>query len=273
MLSICIFGSRARQTADAMSDRDILLVGPPSTALDRAVSRWTERSWNVSVFDRPAFERMAEVKALFVQHLKQEGRLLQDADDFLASVLERYSPKPDYSAERNDALAQIISLPPDTDDYWYQLCLSDIVYVLFRNAAILHLACGKEYQFQYDVLVDRMANMFDLGHRERLALLALRDLKHGYRQRVEGLAVRLLLQEARQVVDQMIEQLPDMSVSSIAAGVTTDDYFKLRLTELDLVTRYHPQHLDGLGPENDISVLWKRIRSGGGYPKPKVSLH
>lgn len=273
MLSICIFGSQARRTADAMSDRDVLLVGPPSAALDRTAARWTVREWNVSVFDRLAFERLANVKALFLQHLKQEGRLLHDDDNFLASVLECYSPKADYSGERNDALAQIAALPPTTGAYWHDLCLADIVYVLFRNAAILHLASAGEYRFQYNALVNRMANLFDLDQRERLALLQLRDLKHGYRRRVESLTVWVPLQEARRVVDRMIERLPDMMTSSIAAGFTTDNYYKVRMTELDLVARHHPVLLDMLKPESDIYALWQLIRWGGGYPQPRIILH
>ncbi len=234
---------------------------------------WTVRAWNVSVFDRLALERLADVKALFLQHLKQEGRLLHDDGAFLASILERYSPKPEYSAERNDALAQIVALPSITGAYWHDLCLADIVYVLFRNAAILHLACAGEYRFQYDSLVERMADLFDLDQRERFSLLLLRYLKHGYRRRVEGLTVWVPLQESRRVVERMIERLPNMTESSISAGVTTEDYFKLRLAELDLVVRCHPGLLDMLGPESDVFALWQRIRWGGGYPKPRISLH
>ncbi len=269
MLSVCIFGSQARRTADAISDRDILLVGPPSCALDQAASHWAERSWNVSVFDRPALERLAEVKALFLQHLKQEGQLLLDEGDYLTSVLGSYSPKPDYSAERNDAFAQIAALPCTTTNYWQQLCIADIVYVLFRNAAILHLACRKEYYFQFDVLVDRIGELFNLGPQDRHSLNALRNLKHGYRRRVAGLPARSRILDARHVINKIIRQLPDMESSSIAAGVTTEDYLKMRMTELELVTRYHPKYLDGLGPDSDMFDLWQRIKSSGGYKPPR----
>lgn len=256
-----------------MSDRDVLLVGPPSRALDQAASRWAERSWNVSVFDRPTLERLAEVKALFLQHLKQEGRLLLDEDYYLTSVLGRYSPKADYSAERNDALAQIAALPRAVPNYWQNLCIADIVYVLFRNAAILHLACSKEYHFQFDVLVDRIGDLFNLGRQERLTLIALRNLKHAYRHRVAGLQVRPCILEARQVINRIIEQLPDMRASSIATGATTEDYFKTRMVELELVTRYNPKYLDSLGPDSDMFDVWRRIKSSGGYPKPPIELH
>ena len=273
MLSICIFGSQARRTADAISDRDVLLVGSPSLVLDRAVAEWAAREWNVSVFDRPSFERLANVKGLFIQHLKQEGQLLYDDGSFLASVLERYSPKTDYSGERNDALTQIVALPSMTGAYWHDLCLADVVYVLFRNAAILHMACGGEYCFHYEALIKRMTELLALEESERLALLLLRDLKHIYRRRIEGLKLEIPLPEIRRVVDRMIEKLPDMAASSVATGVTTEDYLKLRLTELDLVAQHHPAQLDILGPENPLFVVWQSVRSRGEYPKPKISFH
>ena len=273
MLSICIFGSQARQTADAISDRDVLVVGPPSPDLDKIVADWVAREWNVSVFDRLAFSRMAAVKALFVQHLKQEGRLVRDENGFLRSLLAQYSPKKDYSGERNDALRQIMALPLGSDVYWRNLCLADIIYVLFRNAAILHLACLGEYCFQYDALVDRMANIFDFGQSEQRSLLALRNLKHGYRRRAESLTVEPCLQEARAIIGQMMRRLSNACASSIAVGVTTDDYFKLRLQELELVTQNHPLLLDGLSQGSESFMLWQRIRSSAGYPKSKVSFH
>lgn len=269
MLSICIFGSQARRTADAMSDRDVLLVGPSSPILDRAVTEWRLRDWNVSVFDQLAFRRLADVKALFIQHLKQEGRVLHDDGDFLTSVMEGYSPKADYSAERNDAFAQIVALPANTGEYWHDLCLADVVYVLFRNAAILHLASAEEYCFQFNTTVERMACLFELSQEDRLALLLLRDLKHGYRRRAESLTACSPLQEARRVIDRVIARLPDATTSSIAGGVTTDDYFRLRLTELEIVKKLDPRVLDGLTAKSNFFELWQCIVRGGGYPKPK----
>jgi hypothetical protein len=273
MLSICIFGSQARRTADALSDRDVLLVGLPSPSLDLAVTEWSVRNWNVSILDPRALERLAEVKALFIQHLKQEGDLIHDDGHFLASIFSKYLPKLDYSAERNDAISQISSLPEDSGIYWRDLCLADIAYVLFRNASILHLACDGEYQFQYDALVTRMADLFELNKQDQHALLFLRDLKHGYRRRDRGLTVREPLQQSLRVLDLIAERLPNRTTSSIGIGATTDDYFKLRLTELDLVTVSDPEVLDALRADSVNFAVWERIRRSGGYPKPGARLH
>jgi len=268
VLSICIFGSQARRTADSMSDRDVLLVGPPSRALDMAASRWAQSSWNVSVFERGALERLADVKALFLQHLKLEGRLILDDGNFLKSLLNSYSPKEDYSGERNDALAQIDALPCDTDKYWQQLCVADILYVLFRNAAILHLAGMNEYHFQFDVLVEKMGDIFNLSLKERKSLLDLRNLKHGYRHRTVSLLAMPCIIDARQAITKIAEQLLDKNYSSITDGVTTDKYFNIRMTEFNLVSQHDPRVLDEIGSDSDLFSVWQRIKSSGGYPKP-----
>jgi len=76
---------------------------------------------------------------------------------------------------------------------------------------------------------------------------------------------------ARGVIDKICRQLSDSKSSGIAEGITTDEYFNLRLTELDLITLYNPKHLDQLGPESSVFGLWQHIKSSGGYPKPKLN--
>ena len=206
---------------------------------------------------------MADVRSLFILHLKQEGRILYDYGGFLASTLEQYAPKADYSAERNDALRQITALPVATGSYWSDLCLADIVYVLFRNAAILHLASAGEYCFRYDMLTARMAHLFALTINDQCCLSALRE---------PGLSVEPWLGGAQEAVNRIMKQLHNLASSSIANGDTTDDYFRLRLCELKLVARIEPCQLDALGPDDDFFAVWQQIRGTGPYPKSKTGV-
>jgi hypothetical protein len=273
MISVCIFGSQARRTADLLSDRDVLVVGEPSSARDCAVTGWEARAWHVSVFDRPAFARLANVRSLFVQHLKQEGRILRDDGHFLAAALEGYLPKQDYTAERNDALRQIAALPCSSGSRWFDLCLSDIAYVFFRNAAILHFASTGVYCFQYDALVARAGDEFGLTDAERSVLLALRDLKHGYRRRAPDCLAEPWLGAARTVIESITSALPNQADSSIARGDTTDDYFRLRLLELNLMNRFEPRQLDALKPGDGLFELGQQVLGAGGYPRGKRRFH
>jgi hypothetical protein len=273
MISVCIFGSQARRTADLLSDRDVLVVGNPSSARDHAVADWQARDWHVSVFDRVAFSRLANVRSLFVQHLKQEGRILRDDGSFLAAALESYLPKRDYSAERNDALRHIAALPFSSGSRWFDLCLADIIYVFFRNAAILHFASTGLYCFQYDELVARVADKFGISSEEQFALFALRDLKHAYRRRAPDCVAEPLLGLARTIIQDISSTIPNQAESSIARGDTTDEYFRLRLIELELTSRFEPSQLDVLKPEDNLFELWQQVLGAGGYPKTTRRFH
>lgn len=266
MLSICIFGSKARGTADEISDLDVLFVGEQSSELDDIVKQWKNQKWNVSVFNHAAFERLADLKILFIQHLKQEGQIIRDDKDFLNNLFARYSPKKDYSGERNDSLRQIAMLPSLNGRYWHDLCLADITYVLFRNAAILHLANEEKYCFQYEDLINHMATIFRLTNEQVEAIRNLRSLKHGYRQRIEGMTLPPNFDVIKDAVSKIIEQLPDQASSSIAEKRTTKNYLNLRMKELSIVNNHNPAELDNPKKESTISKIWKEIMNSDGYP-------
>lgn len=273
MISVCIFGSQARQTADPLSDRDLLLIADEGASLHRAAAYWTSLEWNVSTFERRAFARIAEVRSLFVQHIKQEGRIVKDDGGFLASVLEGYLPKSDYKGERNDALRQIASLPPPKGAYWHDMCLADATYVLLRNAIILHLACQRVYCFQYDELVSRFGDEFGLLQDERLCLLHLRNLKHAYRRRVPGYNPENAILSIKEFVNRLNNSIDNFVVSSIESGNTTEDYYYLRMLELDLLGTHDISHLDSLRPGEHLFDVWRRVTGAGGYPKERIRLN
>ena len=270
MFSVCIIGSEARRTQDRLSDRDVLLVGRPTAELRCAHEAWQERGWNVSVFDRLAFSRLAEVQSLFVQHVKLEGRLVRDDEAYLQSTLEAYRPKPDYVGERNDALRAVGCLPHPSGNYWHDLCLGDIVSVLCRNAAILHFATSGRYCFGFEELVGAMTAEFDLGCEEEAGLLALRRMKYSYRARIDGDPSLAALPKALDAVRQMAIKMGDLRTSSVEAGITSDDYLRQRLMELEFVRESNPLVLDRLPKGHALETSWQAIKGAGGYPRPKL---
>lgn len=273
MFSICIFGSQARKTADRISDRDMLLIGDAGADLEGAAAKWKSAQWNVSVFDRPAFTRMAEVRSLFVQHIKQEGRIVEDSGHYLRAELSKYSPKTDYSGERNDSLHQIIDLPQANGQYWRDMCIADASYVLFRNALILHFACNSAYCFQFDTLVDQIASEFRLDSGERRLMLKLRELKHGYRNRVHNHQPVAALSNVRRIAQLMLAAVDNSSVSGIASGLTSNDYLTMRLREIELVSTHDVQYLDSLVEGDALFRTWSNIKGIFGYPKDKIRWH
>lgn len=273
MLSICIIGSQARQTADDLSDRDVLFVAPASKVLDAVSANWRSKGWNVSVFDRFAFRRLAEVQSLFVQHVKQEGRIVRDDDGFLACTFDGFSPRTDYLGERNDALRHIAALPPVNGKYWHDLCLADVTYVFFRNAAILHLASSGRYCFGFKELVAAVASEFGFELSEQRAVLALRKLKHAYRQRLLDAPDLALLTAAQAAISRFHAALSDLHQSSIEDGTTTNEYLLQRLEELSFASTFTPPVLDALGPNDPLFERWQHMKGCGGYPKLRATFH
>lgn len=269
MVSICIFGSQARRTADGFSDRDVLLLGNSGAKLEPITKEWQSAGWNITTFSRPAFKRMAGAKALFVQHLKQEGCIIRDDGDFLASMLQDFSPKPSYESEKRDALEYLSLLPALGESYWLNLCIGDITYVIFRNVLVLHLASRGTYVFDYERLVSAIATEFKVPQIGREALVKLREMKHTYRGRRHDASILSWLPIARDAAAAISEQLMPTGESSIARGDTTDAYYQLRNAELELVQQYDPRWLDRLQPHEKGFMEWKLICNSGGYPKPK----
>ena len=70
-------------------------------------------------------------------------------------------------------------------------------------------------------------------------------------------------------IESIASTIPNRAESSIARGDTTDDYFRLRLLELDLTNCFEPSQLDALKPGDGLFELWQQVLGAGGYPKVK----
>ena len=220
------------------------------------------------MFSRPSFRRMADVKALFIQHLKQEGITVRDDEGFLQAVFSSYQPKLSYSTELSEVIYNLNRLPAFGEKYWINVCLGDIYYVFFRNMAVLYLASNGVYKFEYAHLVQALVEKYDLDQPCCAALLKLREIKHAYRtrQRVRQIVPCLkLVQEVIAIVGDSTK-----SKGSVGSVCTTNDYFLLRIEELELVSKYDPRELDKMPPYDPRYAAWHLIRNSGGYPKPRV---
>lgn len=273
MQSVCIFGSEARQTADEWSDRDVLILCGSPKRLRKLSADWTGQGWNVSAFKISDFQRLARTGSLFVQHVKQEGKVIVDDGNSLQKVLKSYAPKLSYVAERNDALTQIINLPSLDGFYWHDLCVADIASVLFRNAMILHLASKGYYCFEFSELVRLAVGELALSNLAGKSLLNLRKLKRMYRERMLGGEVSAAVEATMVFAQNMLSTQADSNVSAIAEGLTSDRYMSIRLAELQLVSQQDIFKLDNLTEDDDLYDAWRAIRSSGGYTKEKSQVY
>ncbi len=97
MAAICIYGSVARKDQDDLSDKDVLILFDGSNGYNKMKRKWADGGWSVASYTPKRLKKMANAGSLFVQHLKQEGLILEDTTGILNDILSAYEPKPDYS--------------------------------------------------------------------------------------------------------------------------------------------------------------------------------
>lgn len=180
-ISVCMFGSAARMARDEISDRDVLIVYRNFDDARSEIIRWKDKGWSVAPYSRDRFLAMSNLGSLFVQHIKQEGRLLEDPDDWLSECLSRFCAKKSYKNEELEALDLLTPIERlSLEDRDISL-LCDIFYVFFRHYSINKLASRGKYVFEYNSLVEECASDARLPTRVGATLHKLRRWKHAHR--------------------------------------------------------------------------------------------
>ncbi|RWA94503.1 hypothetical protein [Mesorhizobium sp.] len=270
MISVCIYGSVARQRTDELSDRDVLILAPSKEDAFEECSDWQATGWNASFFTYQHFARLVEFQSLFVQHIKLEGRIIRDDKGRLRQYLEKFAPASSYIEDLKDALLPLKWVNPGELCYWARLCVGDILFVATRNAGILHAAGLGRFIYDYGAVVEHLAQAFEFDSAQRAALLALRGIKVAYRARSTGIGVETVLEDAigaltivRAAVDRLECEAPK--------GFVANNYHALRRTELALVKVTDPRELDRLPAEGRLFELWRLICNPSDYPKLRGS--
>jgi hypothetical protein len=179
--SEAIFGSAARGDADAISDRDILIVDDNYETLRRRSDELKGAGFSVASYTFSKLEALAQKGALFIQHLKLESNILSDRRRRLTHILMNFSPKSSYQQEieSNKYLAALISTHPATSNG--ALWAADVLYVAARNFGILSLAERGIHHYSYRMIADAMADTGMVGKNGHSSLLKLRLFKSLYR--------------------------------------------------------------------------------------------
>lgn len=268
MLSMCVIGSVARKSFDLMSDKDLLVVGDENEVRIH-LTPYLEGGWNISRYSHEAFVEMVGNGSLFVQHVKQDGRLLRDDGDFLNGILRSYRMKENYSSELKEAVLPLMHLSFEWEDYWVSLLNADIAYVSIRNACILQRASIGKPIFDFNILIDWISKEVGFNTSLRDALISLRALKYSYRTRRDDCDLSSL-----SLIAEAVQCLVRYWGSNISSANSTDTksngYFDLRNLELRLIEKFSPIYLDSLGPESGAYDVWSSICGLDPY-KPRIS--
>lgn len=267
MTAICIYGSVARKDQDDLSDKDALILFDGSDRCKELKRKWTDEGWSVASYTPKRLKKMANAGSLFVQHLKQEGLILEDTSGILSDILSAYEPKPDYSAEIIEsvsALQLLERLPSSPElDYWS----ADVLHVLLRNLGILRLANEGIYEFSFHGIAQRLIDLHLIALEDLEVFEGLRAAKSAYR------CGRLPIAPANIIVEDGLIILEKLFGVSLERSHTLDfivpdhaqPYFNLRAMEKILIA-YNglpKSHRSALSPSEN--KIWSRVMDPRAY--------
>lgn len=185
--SVCIFGSTARDSADGLSDRDVLVIASDKSRRDDIVKYWRQLGWSVAEYTPSRILKMIQYGSLFIQHLRLEGMILEDKQGWLRVQLNQARMKKSYALDAQKSVS--LALPIERLDHNKLIneepIAADLAYISIRNYGICYLADRDRLTFDYSEIVKELAKDFDLSKNETSLLQSMRIGKICYRKGVQ----------------------------------------------------------------------------------------
>lgn len=181
--SIAVYGSKARMDDDIYSDNDLLIVSEKFENKYEAEQMFNNVGYSCSAYTFDKLQVLSDRKALFVQHLKQDAKIITDKNDRLYTLLNDYSPKENYDSEIqeiNDYFELIKCIPDTVEGIGWAF---DVIAIGLRNYNILQLANHKIYEFSLHSILKYSKRIFNLTESEIQTLLNTRIAKKNYREK------------------------------------------------------------------------------------------
>ena len=181
--SLAVFGSSARGDIDAYSDWDLFIVADDESTLGELKDKYSSMGWSCTAYTWSRLQRAADQGSLFVQHLKQESRILSDPSDRLAHLFDQYATKANYKLEFEGAASLvgnlIENLPQcDMGPMW----TLDVLCVGFRSLAVSILADEGIYKFSNSGIIEGLIRIGMISREDEFYLHDLRRFKSIYRR-------------------------------------------------------------------------------------------
>lgn len=178
--SLAIYGSQARSDFDKYSDKDFLIVHAPTFNTNDIIKKYSSHGWSCSTYTYNHLEDMACNGSLFLQHIKQDAKIIRDSGK-LGAIINNYRPMSQYSGELKDSeryfdmLRYIEATPKGL--YW----ALDVISVGLRNYCILLLANSGVFEFSHCKIYKHIQVLLSLTANELDLIYRLREYKYSYR--------------------------------------------------------------------------------------------
>ncbi len=203
--AIALFGSVARGDYDKFSDKDVLIVDDDVTRAKDLVRMFTQTGWSPVHYSWRRLEATAYSRRLFVQHLRQDAKVLRDDDGRLHSIFGDFRPSTSYHEElqRAETFLYLPLMIPNClrGLYW----TADVLSVGLRNYGILKLAQHGIYHFNFRAVLRGLVRIGTLKASDVVSLDRLRKYKRMYRDRV--FAKDLTFEQAEQLVNLVSDRV------------------------------------------------------------------
>lgn len=189
--SVALFGSVARGDNDGYSDRDLLIVSDEGATLRSLKSKYDSAGWSCTAYSWARLHRDADSGSLFVQHLKQESKIVSDPTDQLAQLLAKYSPRGSYKREWSSTaslVGNLLEYMPhcEAGPMW----ALDVLAVGFRSLAVATLADYGIYAFSNSKLLDGLVQSGKIKKEDWHQLDTLRRFKSLHRKGIRAKGLR-----------------------------------------------------------------------------------
>src|ERR1043166_6518511 len=181
--SMALYGSRARMDYDIYSDKDLLIVDDNFPKQFDLEKQFNDEGYSCAAYTFKKLQILSDRKTLFIQHLKQDAKILTDKNGRLQNLLNNDSPKENYNAEIEETIAyfNLLEFIPDTIEGigW----AFDVIAIGLRNYNILQLANHKIYEFSLPIILQNSQRIFNLSDDELATLIETRVAKKNYRSK------------------------------------------------------------------------------------------
>ena len=232
--AIALFGSVARRDCDHLSDKDVLIVDDNVQIAKHLAREFRVAGWSPVYYSWRRLEAAARSKRLFIQHLRQDARILQDRDGHLNSILTDFRPRSGYRDELRDAekfLRLPLMIPNCTRGFYWA---ADVLTVGLRNYGILKLAHEGIYRFNLHSILTTLVEIGCFRAKDISLLIGLREYKRMYR--AGTLRAKLTFESVANVVNLVSDRI---GVGSAAKKMSAEDTVRSALFPVSECEWYH----------------------------------
>ena len=262
-ISLCLFGSVARGQTDEQSDKDVLVVCDDPTSIPADVEKsWADEGWSPTYYSWPNLLRRAVQGDLFIQHLKQDGIIVEDPSGQLAQLFRDFAPRADYTDEAARAMIILRVADRQIANDWMGAMICHAIYKFVRFGFSGLVANHKLYPTDYG---DMLRVFSDVGAAftadEMQALLALKDIQRSYESRKQAEAdTRKVIETAKRVMTRLFEfEFFDIPADSEARLLKP--YSTIREIEARIVASHSPIEMD---KGELLPDIWKLVKNPRG---------